>query len=694
MFEASAIGRDRLVTRPSEVALEKEGLETLKRISDTVQIEPEYLQGLLKFVRSLKTIKSEGQIRIPPNKATLKRGSTTALELNGQIKRTKAGYHLSSEERERLHDEAEMQSRGTKRLKYERNRRRRRVELLTENKQNCNFLAGITSRILQAAPSFLFRNLRRRRWESYEFAQREIRMADAKYRDAERALRCWNQEISRKLQRAEEPSREVFPLDEMFKILISEHVPSTPKARLETIVTSNGKMRGITIHDELNSWSCINMTSLTIPFLKKQTESKRALTNKPVRIRRKDNGEKFYAYSVDYSKATDPISVETARAILFELSDHNEFPGWFRKSVDYFFRPHDILYKKGGQEYQKRVNCGCLMGQGPGWAVLSIINMFCGFIAAGRGTFQIMGDDLIGLFTAKEIDVFNRILVKVGLQINRTKTFISESYGVFCEKMVKITRRNGFCCLDEVTTDRISEYTAMKVDGAKGIGVLESVMKLRLSSATARARRRRVVDRMCKNTLPGPLRLGGGGVGRVNASTFKQFITRGATRGGKSLRVPGLKQVQELAQPFVGKGNDISEEEFVVKTRMLCHLNHLGICGVKSYDLSLTKKKYMCQFKKLPGSPLAILEKAMSEDNRYHLDFSRIKNVRNYIRRGNFHRACRELQRRETSYPAEVMSHIINKIEFKENLQLPSYKFASPYKSKGGLTPGEDERRT
>jgi hypothetical protein len=676
LFCASFIGRDVRATKLTRAVLEAETEATARRISqEVVEIPTQILDAIVEFVKNLKPIKAEGYIKIPPNKSTFKAGSTTALELVDQIRRPETREKLRGEERKAaLARVKELDVELDTTQSDLRLATRRLARTANQTEQDATCFIGIFDAIIARAPRFMFPKLRAERRAGFVRRNRRLRTAEILQKAADQADRGVRKERDRIIASLREIEKIYPPLDEMYRTLLREMPDKEPKARLITISTHCGKTRGITIHEEMNSWSCVNMTTLTIPFLKAQAASGPSLRDRPVHISRKTGDEPLFAYSVDYSKATDPISVTTAKRILKAMAIRNSFPSWFQDSVDKFFRPHDVEYVVGGESKTVRSNCGCLMGQGPGWAVLSVINMFCGVFAGGAGTFRIMGDDLIGLFTEAEIKRFRQIVKLVGFVLNDSKTFKSLEYGVFCEKLLKVVKRGEYTHLVEVATERLGEFTATKVDGTRGLGVLEQLESLPLISQTARRRRDRVLTRLTRDLPSGPLKFGGSGKGTLDRDGFFCFLRHGRTKTASQRRLVGLKEMTRLLDEVpVGDGT-VSEKDLTRKIHAFCHLSHLDVMGKKCTDLSLSQKEFRGQFRKARGSAKAALDR-IREKPRRHLDTTpkKVSRAKRYLRYGNYARAARALFREERRFDASTFDHLVASTSF-EIKQLSSYK--------------------
>jgi hypothetical protein len=162
-------------------------------------------------------------------------------------------------------------------------------------------------------------------------------------------------------------------------------------------------------------------------------------TNRPLSERKE-----LFLLSADLSKATDHISSELACTTLIHLLEELKAPEWMIAAVPAItknirlFEKVSIPTKEG--EKSQRVSlgiteCGALMGLGPSWTVLSLLNAYAAFKAAIQPQeFAVCGDDLIALANKARADEYERRLRSVCLVPNREKSFRGPR-GVFCEKL-------------------------------------------------------------------------------------------------------------------------------------------------------------------------------------------------------------------------------------------------------------------
>jgi hypothetical protein len=133
----------------------------------------------------------------------------------------------------------------------------------------------------------------------------------------------------------------------------------------------------------------------------------------------------------------------------------------------------------------------------------------------GRNNVKICGDDLISLTTHKCADEYEKQIKGLGCVVNKTKSFRSKSYGVFCERLVKRTDNRIAEALTYVT---ITEASAAKMLGGLSDNKLDSIERVReLAEVKGPAKRLATItmNNLKLRKLPsGPVSLGGNGVGK------------------------------------------------------------------------------------------------------------------------------------------------------------------------------------
>lgn len=325
---------------------------------------------------------------------------------------------------------------------------------------------------------------------------------------------------------------------------------SNQTAKLVPIVEPNGKIRVITIHPSESVWAARAMTQWIMVRTKKLTFSRQMMRDDVVNITNKSQSkEGLVLYSADLSKATDPISVPLARLVLQNIVEVTGKPAWWDEAVEACITEMQVEMPSGRTFTNK---CGALMGLGPCWSVLTLLNAFAAHEAgAPDGSYQVCGDDLIGLWPQRVCDAYEDVISRLGLEANSSKSFRSRTGGVFCERLVRrVSDSAAFAkhCM------RIGEAVGSKSEaGKKGRAVVDS---LRLDTGrwprhfdkvhplVAHAARRTAYRNSISHTAKGRFDQGGGGVGNPDAVAVVAFINSGPTRlsqGDKILDTTAVK---------------------------------------------------------------------------------------------------------------------------------------------------------
>lgn len=76
------------------------------------------------------------------------------------------------------------------------------------------------------------------------------------------------------------------------------------------------------------------------------------------------------------------------------------------------------------------------MGMPLTWPILSILHYTVAMEVDPTGSFRILGDDLIADWTPVQISIYEDYIQRCGCILNKSKSFLSRSKGVFAEKIV------------------------------------------------------------------------------------------------------------------------------------------------------------------------------------------------------------------------------------------------------------------
>ena len=173
------------------------------------------------------------------------------------------------------------------------------------------------------------------------------------------------------------------------------------------------------------------------------------------------------------------------------------------------------------------------MGLGPTWVLLSLLNSFSAWNAgAKRHSYAVCGDDLIGYWDHGIINRYQTCLMRLGLVVNKTKSYISRHGGVFCERLVEPTDSREAVARDQGHLSALTNgklYFGKSSDRhacASGLGGMPHPQIWKPA-------RQRLIPR---GVGSGPVRFGGNGSGALTLTGLQQALRRGAlSRKGEPL---------------------------------------------------------------------------------------------------------------------------------------------------------------
>jgi hypothetical protein len=314
-----------------------------------------------------------------------------------------------------------------------------------------------------------------------------------------------------------------------------EHAKSERNCKLFSIVSAAGKIRVPTMHMSGTVWAARAMTNWLMPYLKRFAQTKAILRNKPLTLKVADTSRSVpsymrrYLFSADLAKSTDPISVGLARTVLDRLVHHIGKPDWWDDAVEAVISV-SVMETPDGRKVLN--NCGALMGLGPSWTVLCVLNAFAAWQAgAKKSDHAICGDDLIGLWDEDTIARYQRTIIDLGMANNYAKSFKCYKAGVFCERLVK--RTDEFSA-SGISSIRIGEASGQKtIEARRGRMITDSLYKIarsRKHNRVIRALAHRTADGLSIHVrqIPGLLEEGGGdGNLPPNALTVLSYALNG-----------------------------------------------------------------------------------------------------------------------------------------------------------------------
>jgi len=329
--------------------------------------------------------------------------------------------------------------------------------------------------------------------------------------------------------------RFALPVEDAFRRAVADKSDITKTARVFTLITPEGKIRVPTMHAAGVTWQARAISTFLLQWLGKIHQTRTALKNKPLKLTTR--AKNAFLFSADLSKSTDPISIDLARFVLDELIEVIGFkPEWWDDAISNVIQEFKI---EGRPE---EITCGALMGLGPSWTILSILNSFAAHRAgAKKGDHQTCGDDLIGLWTKTVIKAYQTNIELLGLENNLQKSYVSKRYGVFCERFIQTNRARTTAEGPEIV--RIAEATGMKSTSTrKGRLIVDDLLKI--CTTNRPSVNHRLIKRACRRTAialspcpstPGLLSQGGGGstrpadlktlIGYIRYGPISQLVT-------------------------------------------------------------------------------------------------------------------------------------------------------------------------
>jgi hypothetical protein len=321
----------------------------------------------------------------------------------------------------------------------------------------------------------------------------------------------------------------------------------------------------------------------------------------------------------------------------------------------------DIWTHNGPLTFLGTSQCGAMMGLGPGWTGLCVINIYCALVGGEVPveSFANNGDDLVGLWTADQIGGYEREVENLGLVLNRSKSYIHETRGVFCEQLVEridqnSARTHAFMRIGTATgsklTRRNQEHTHLdNLEGSKYIQLKA------IRAAATRCRLRGALGQ------EGPIRFGGGGLSTVVDSTSaKNFILHGSTRTSYLVGERKLDGIQQRllmlpSEPRPELGVRMSDIISEARERINWNLalNGKEVEPPQRMSRSMAKSILKDKLESLPKtSPLKVWKKYTTTlttkipSLKGHFAKSFVHTVDYHLRRGYHQRACEVIRKR------------------------------------------------
>lgn len=205
---------------------------------------------------------------------------------------------------------------------------------------------------------------------------------------------------------------------------------SPPDIKVASVKELGGKIRGISLHPPQVTHAARCLGNRMIASVKRKFTVKEPLFNKPFDL---VGGKGARLVSADLSKATDYFQHSLTQAIVLGCADAQ---GWSQLEIDAAMNIYGPQRLEDGRVTQTGVH----MGLAGTWAILNVANAYAATRANSdpRSNRQ-CGDDLIGLFTPAEEELYRTVLTQeLQLKYNMRKSWVGEC-GRFCENHVKIT---------------------------------------------------------------------------------------------------------------------------------------------------------------------------------------------------------------------------------------------------------------
>jgi len=314
-------------------------------------------------------------------------------------------------------------------------------------------------------------------------------------------------------------------------------------ARLTVFGNETAKLRVATQHEPSVVLLARGITQWLLARLRNVRTNRRMLRNEPVVLRGTPGA---IGYSADLKKGTDPISVATATRIVGVLLEKTGAPKWMRDAAPWCTGRMTLQADLAGLASEfagKPLTSGALMGLGPSWVVMSILNDWAARRSGGPESYQVNGDDLAALWEPSGCDRYERRIERACLVPNRDKSFRGPGV-VFCEAFgeVRPAASGRGVVVRIVPSLRLGEASGVKsFEGDRGHSTADRLRAFaagavpngfgrthRRVSALARQTQRRVSLRR-DGREPGRISEGGSGWGLANARTATVFLMGGRT---------------------------------------------------------------------------------------------------------------------------------------------------------------------
>jgi hypothetical protein len=355
------------------------------------------------------------------------------------------------------------------------------------------------------------------------------------------------------------------------------------------------------------------------------------LDNTPINLRAR---KKSLLYSADLSAATDEIPHRVARYFAKCLCEKLE------RTED--IEVCDKLFgSKIMADDRSETTCGIHMGLGPTWVLLCLINGFAAWKAgAEKNSYVIQGDDLLGLWTPKMIRVYERTLTRLGLVINKSKSFIGKA-GVFCERLA-VADDGLLAYVRDV--GHLAEVTAAKSVGLRSRNKLAAADGLCEVSYLPQIRNQTLRRLLPKRLGPGKVKHGGGGYGALTNTGLVELL-RQKPMLSSGPRLPKLLTDElELNASNLRQKNDISVKDATIA--LMASANYVANRDGKVPKVTPLGRKAFIKRARRNISRTTSVDTLVEAIKASDLNHRNKRNAMFLLRQENTKRACKRLRKR------------------------------------------------
>jgi len=382
------------------------------------------------------------------------------------------------------------------------------------------------------------------------------------------------------------------------------------------------------------------------------------------------------------------------------------------KLVDEICRPQKIVSINGEdlpEQYKgKLTSCGALMGLGPSWTLLSLLNSYCALSAGIKASsFRVCGDDLVALGTARQLSRYENNLRKIGLIPNIEKSFRGDN-AVFCERYctTEVTKKKRKVVLEDdayymqtVYVHTLTSQSLLRISQAAGTRLLSlgerSALKALgqtdelLNAAEGKGAYPvppRPLARLARDTAKsiavgqgGLISFGGGGRGKITRTTFNMLVSDGVFNPTTKRRTETLKRLQEevLSIPPTISGSRVDRkkllEEVTIGQSSLEQCRQTWL-KPKPVNPKSVRRKFNSRYRRASKlNPYRVLRQRLEKDVERKLItqeqlIETFKRVTAYLRVGAYRRAIRTYKTYTSYVPLDSAMALLDKIQVADGI--------------------------